>query len=358
MNNFAVENKSSEYPKWRESVDALKAFIAAHSDIRCTEQSLSVPEALRDKFYELVFQAQVGLTTDCVGDRFDDLKEIAQKCAEVRESLLSMSGLEEFRLTSTLENFLADPVATLAKPSFDIVLDAIQTDASSEEIEKKAQEKLPVFCNMIFRNAYESWAYYGIIAALKPKKFYAMLSPNTIDVHAVESPSITIGSQITSPERRIPEAVFETEEGSIFAMKSEVARELDFYGTKITRRRDFSAGGNTVDQNGHRVLLLYKLEALDKIGLIADRDEQYIRASDLMCEVLQAEEMAQVSYAVSFFDRIDAVRSKRPVQVLVMDDSAQFPNDILTKGPLPSFERRVVGKDEEELTKIALLLND
>lgn len=358
MKNLVFDVEQSETPNWRESLERLKRFVSAHPDIKCTKYSLSIPQELRDEFYEHVLQVQLELTECCVGARFAEAERIADQCIKVRERLLETSGLEEFRFASTLENFLSDPLATLAKPSFDIVLDAVQSGMSVEEVEEKACAKLPAFYDMVYRCAYEAWAYYGVVLALKPKKFYAVLSPNTVDVHAVESSSIIIGSQITSPERRIPEAVFETEEGKVFAMKSELARELDFYGRKITRRRDFSAGGNTTDQNGHRVLLLYKLESIDKVALIADRDESFIRVNDLMCEVLLTEEMKQPYYAASFFDRIEVLRSKRPVQVITLDETAQFPEEILSHEALPSFEKRVVGKNEEELTKIALLLND
>lgn len=356
MKNLVFESEQNKALAWQESLATLKHFVAEHPEIICDQRSLSVPPELRDEFYDQVQQVQFGITTYCVGDRFAEIQKIASLCIEMREKLLCASGLEELKFASTLENFLANPLATLAKPSFDIVLEAIQNDRSTSVVEEKAREKIPVFCEMVFRNAYEAWAYYGIVRALKPRKFYAVLSPNTIDVHAVESPSITIGSQITSPERRIPEAVFETENGSVFAMKSEVARELDFYGTKITRRRDFSAGGNTVDQNGHRVLLLYKLESLDKINLIADRDEHYVRTSDLMCEFLCAEEMEQISYAASFFNRAGVLRSKHPIQVLVLDDDAQFPQVVLEDKDLPTFERKVIGYEENELVNIASLL--
>ena len=282
--------------------------------------------------------------------------EIAGQCAYVRESLIRLSGLKEFRFPSGLENLIADPEKTLAKPIFDLTLDGLQKGLSSEEMEVRAADTLIPFCRELFRNAYEAWAYYGIIAALKPVKFYGIYSPDTVEVQTVSTDTIIVGAQITSPERRMPEAVFQTQDGRVFAVKNEVARELDFYGTKITRRRDTSSGGNTVDVIAHRVLLLYELAGIDKVSLIADRDKLFILPSDLTCEFLFPEEMEQPPWVAVFLQRINAVRSRRPVQVLTFDERGRFPEGMLADDTVPPMERKVIGLDPAKLLEVADLL--
>ena len=148
-------------------------------------------------------------------------------------------------LAAKLESFLSNPQAALAAPAFSPVLDALSGRLTEAEAEQEAARALARSCESLVRNAYEAWAYYGVIAELRPRRFWAVASFDGDDVRAVETDEVVAGWQAASPDRRVPEAVFQTEDGRLFAMKSEAARELDYYGFAATRGRDTSAGGNT-----------------------------------------------------------------------------------------------------------------
>lgn len=342
---------------WRDTFITLKEYTRSCEDITLTRQSLSVPEKRRKSFYMLVSKAQKALASHSLGNTISQGKELATHCAQMREKLILQTNLKEFRLASAIENFIEDPEATMAKLAFGIVLDGMQQGLTLEQMEEQSDRQIPPFCRDLFRNAYEAWLYYGVVAALEPKHFYGVYSSDTLEVQAVPTESITVGDQITSPERRIPEAIFVTKDERIFAMKSEVARELDYYGMRITRRRDFSCGGNTIDQIAHRVLLLYRLESLEKIPLLANRDKLYLLPSDLMCEFLLPQEIEQSHLVSLFVDRIKTVRSRHPVQVLTWDEKGTFPVEMSEDITVPSVQRRVIRLDEENLKEIAKLLN-
>lgn len=351
-------NINVETQDWIKALDMLRGYVVAHPELVVTSQSLSVPQNLRTEFFHRVTQVQLTLIEKILSNKVEEGLEVVRHCSLVRDELTKMSGLREFRLASTLENLIADPKETLAKPAFGIVLDGLQQGLTPEEMETRATKSLTQFFKELIRNAYEAWAYYGIVAALKPVRFYGVYSPDTVEVHAVETDSIVVGAQINSPERRMPEAVFETQDGRVFAMKSEVARELDFYGQKVTRRRDNSAGGNTIGIIAHRVLLLYEIDSVDKLSLIADRDKLFILPSDLMCEFLLPSEMEQPSYASLFVGRINMVRSKRPVQVLAFNEKGKFPEGFLEHNTVPPVERRTIGFETTKLQEIADLLTN
>jgi len=342
---------------WRSGFERLKAYVESNKDIVMTRQSLTIPETKREPLFRMVEETQKALALCWLGDEFRQGKELAGMCAQMKGRLTKGTNLKEFRLASALENFIRDPEMTMAKPAFGIVLDGLQQDLSREEIESRCARQIIPFCRDLFRNGYEAWLYYGIVACLRPIHFYSVYSPDTVELQAVDTESITVGDQITSPERRIPEAVFVTEDNRIFAMKSEAARELDYYGVKIVRRRDFSAGGNTVDQIAHRVLLLYRIESLEKVPLLADRDRLYLLPSDLMCEFLMPEEMEQPYQVSLFVDRIGTVRSRRPVQVLTWDEKGQFPDKMTEDTTAAPIERRIIRQDERKLKEIAALLD-
>ena len=135
--------------------------------------------------------------------------------------------------------------------------------------------------------------------------------------------------------------MFETKDGRVFAMKNEAARELDYYGVKIERRRDSSAGGNTAGLVGHRVLLLYRLDAVEDVAVTVDRQKRVQTPIDLLVEVLEPNDMGYPAYVSRFFD-----------------ESGEFPAGLLEDDSVAPIERRTVGFDEGKLADIARLLND
>lgn len=349
-------NASEQRVGWEESFSALRGFVDSHDRIRMTRQSLSVPVEVRGEFYELVDQVQMQLTRAVLASEADEAVRLAAMCGDVKERLMQMSGLAEFGLGATLERFADNPMRALAKPAFGIALDALQRGSGAEDIALRAREELLPFNATLQRCAYEAWAYCGIVAALNPKRFYAVHSPDTVELHAVSTDSITIGSQVSSPERRIPEAVFETDDGRFFAMKTEAAHELDFYGVRIERRRDTSAGGNTAGLLSHRALLLYRLGSLADVQVVADRGQMKLVPPDLFCEVLLPAEMEYPAYVSAFVERINAVRSRRPMQVLRKTGEGSFPDGMLEDRNVAPLEVRTVGYEEAELKRIADLL--
>ena len=343
---------------WRDDYRKLREFAAATEGIRLAPRSLTVPSEARGGFFGLVEQVQLGLARDVLGDEAKRVREAASRCADVRKRMLASSGLGAFHLAPTLESLLADADKTLAKPAFALVLDAVQGGLDEGALEEAAKSALPPFAASMFRNAYEAWAYFGVVEALGPAKFYAVSSPDTEEAHAVPAEEVWAASQATSPERRIPEAVFETKDGRVFAMKNEAARELDYYGVKIERRRDSSAGGNTAGLVGHRVLLLYRLDAVEDVAVTVDRQKRVQTPIDLLVEVLEPNDMGYPAYVSRFVERVNAARSRRPVQVVTFDESGEFPAGVLEDDSVAPIERRTVGFDEGKLADIARLLND
>lgn len=343
---------------WSDAYRRLQDYAAAHEGIRVAPKSLAVPPEARPRFYELVERVQLGLTEEVLGSEAGRVCEAARRCSAMRERVLNMSGLSAFHLAPTLESLMADAETTLAKPTFSLVLDAVGRGSSPEELEGAARVALPPFCSSLFRNAYEAWAYLGVVAALEPKRFYAAVSSDTEEVHAVRTDEVWAASQITSPERRMPEAVFETSDGRVYAMKNEAARELDYYGVRIERRRDSSAGGNTAGLLGHRVLLLYRLASVDDVAVTVDRQKRVQTPIDLMCEVLEPCDMSYPAYVSAFVERINAARSRRPVQVITFDESGTFAPGLLDDETVAPVRRVTVGFDEGKLADIAKTVND
>lgn len=343
-------------PDWAEGYSKLRTFVSERADIRMTEKSLSIPRIHREEFYRRIDEIGVSLAREVLGKQTEEAVRLASMCEQVRSDLVRQSNLKAFRLSASLENLIADPQTALAKPILGLILDGLQQRLCKEELESRAAQAMVPYARDLMRNAYEAWCYYGIVKMLKPVRFYGIYSADTVEVVPVETDEIRVGWQVTSSERRMPEAVFETEDGRTFAMKSEVGMEVSYYGMRITKKQDFSSGGNTMDQIAHRSLLLYQLEDKDSVGLLADRGKLYIRPTDLTCEVLLPDEMEKPYLASQFVQRINMVRSKRPVQVLTLDERGEFPAGMLNDPGVAPIERHVIGYESGRLEKIAELL--
>lgn len=343
---------------WPKAYEALRTFAAGQGGIVAVPKSLTVPADARPAFYERVEAARRALARRVLGGRLDEAAFVAGKCRAMRQRLLDASGLAAFRLAPTLEAFLTDVEAAVSKPAFSAVLDGLQNGRDAGEVLEAAGATLEEACSSLERNAYEAWAYCGVVSALDPVRFWTVESVDAYEVHAVASDEVTVARQTPSPERRIPEAVFETADGRVFAMKNEAARELDYYGLKIERRRDSSAGGNTAGLVGHRVLMLYRLGSVDEVDAVADRDRMRQTPSDLLVEVLAPRDMETPAYVSLFAARINAARSRRPVQVVTYDEAGKFPAGMEEDPDIAPVRRRVVGFDEGVLTEIAAELAD
>lgn len=336
----------------------LRSFVKDHPEIEASPTSLTIPGDMKDGFYEAVGFVQNALAEDALGGSMEDMIGLAARCSKVLDRIVSGSDLTEFNLPRALGLFVREPVAALSKPAFGLVLDALQRNWGFGLLREQADREMVAYRDLLRRCAYEAWAYYGVVASLNPVRFWEVFSPDTVEVLAMPTGVVSVGAQTTSPERRMPEAVFETQDGRYFAMKSELARELDFYGTKIRRRRDMSLGGNSADHTAHRVLLLYRIDGPDNVPLLADRDHLKVLASDLMLEVVLPDEIAEGLSGGMFAERISTMVSKRPVQILVEKEAPEYLEELAAMPDLPPFVVRRLGFEDGVLEEVSALLDE
>lgn len=340
---------------WPAAYQALGEYAASHDSIKMTKTSMSVPAVLREEFYDLVKQAQKQLCSAVLADGLDYANSLSASVAGVVSEIEDACGLESFVLGPSMDEFLEDPLYALSKPGFSFVLNGLQRGADCNEVIADARSDIEAFSRVLLRSAYEAWVYYGVVAALSPVKFYDVYSPDTVTVFAAQTKEVVAAKQVTSTDRRIPEAAFETADGRIFAMKSEASTELDYYGGSKPFR-DNSAGGNTAGLLTHRVLLLYRFGGLDQIAPIIDKQNHIQRPSDLMVEVLEPDDFRIPAFISTFVDRANGLKSKLPVQVVTRTDEADFPEGMQEDETVAPVCRRVAGFSESVLAQIASLV--
>lgn len=353
-----MSNMDRTEPGWLEAYETLKAFVAAHEDIRITPQSLRVPKTFRETFYAQIDQTALALASHLAGERLRELTALAERLSRVRERICAGSTLKAYRLPASIENLIASPEKAVSQPLFSLMLDALQNSLPSEELEDRATQLLLPFVGDLQRCTYESWAYLSVIEAWRPVRFFGIVTTDFAHLTVAETDEVTMGYQYTSPDKRLPETVFETADGRAIAVKTEVGLELDYYGEKVSRDKGYSSGGNTVNELAHRVLLAYRFPSPGEVALLADAEKNFVRPTDLTCSFLLPREMENEYLFSSFVRHLRMVRSLRPVQVLSFDERGSFPAFTAEDPLVPPWERIAVGYDEERLREIASKLNN
>ena len=347
-----LKNENAE-SSWREAYAELTEYVGQNPEIRITPQSMRIPKPLREGFYRRIDTVTKNLATGLAGVRLEEAKNIAQRIEWVREQIYTGSSLKRYRLPASVENLITDPEQAVSGPLFELVMDSLQHHLEPEEMEDRAEQLLRPFLKDLQRGAYEAWAYLSIIAAWQPVRFYGIVTSDFSKLTAAETDEVVMGHQVSSPDKRLPETVFETVDGRTLAVKCEVGLELDYYGEKVSREKGYSSGGDTTDELSHRVLLVYRFPTPQEVGLIADAERSFVRPTELTCSFLMPSEMENEYLFSSLVRHIRMVRSLRPVQVLSFDDSGSFPAAYAEDPRVPKWERVAVGYDTEQLRRIA-----
>ncbi len=341
---------------WREEYSALTDYVREHTEIRVTPQSLRIPKALREEFYARIDTAVNKLADAFAGRRMEEAKETAARIEAVRRRIYAESSLKRYRLPASIENLIAAPAQAVSRPLFELLMDSLQNGRNMEETEDRAGQLLTPFLKDLLRCAYEAWAYLTIIEAWQPVRFYGIVTTDFSRLTVSEADEVIMGYQFSSPDKRLPETVFETADGQTVAVKSETGLELDYYGEKVSREKGYSSGGNTVNEMSHRVLLAYRFPSPHEVQLIADAERNFVRPTNLTCSFLLPSEMENEYLFSSFVRHIRTVRSLKPVQLLSFDQNGAFPESLISDSRIPAWERTVVAYDSEQLKQIAAKL--
>lgn len=338
---------------WGAALADLRQWAADREGVSATRQMLSVARPVREAFYERVGTVQHLLADEVLGGERSAVERLAAELAAVCDDLCRDGDLGKVELPARLDAFAADPAAALEAPLQSIVIDALTGRLPLSDVDGHARQCVLETAEALRRAAYEAWVYLGIVAALRPVRFWAVAAGSDEAPCIVPTEVLTMGAQVPSRERRFPEAVFQRADGDVFALKCEAAREIDYYDALTPVARDTSAGGNTAGMLGHRVLLLYRLASPEEARATVDRKRRLQRFSDLAVEVLAPVEMENPSYLGAFISRLRTLRTRRPLVVATYDGKGAFPAAMEADNEVPPVDRCVAGLDRQALASIA-----
>lgn len=342
--------------EWGTALEALRQWAASCEDIVLTPSRISVPKTVRADFYRRAEEAQGLLAEAVLGDRLAEAEIVAERLCAVRDALCRRAGLSRYALAPRLEQFAADSRSAAARPLQALVLDAVSGALPLAEVDGAAREAATAPFEALVRAAYEAWVYLGVVSALGPVQFWALVPDGEGSVALAETDEVRAGWQVPSRELRVPEAVLRARDGARWALKMECAREIDYYDALAPVARDTSAGGSTHELVAHRVLLLYRLPDGSPAAPVVNRKKKLQVPCDLAVSVLAPREMENRSCLGAFIQRGQRLRTKRPLQVVTYGEAPGFPREMADDPAAPAVCCHQVGIDEGALDAVALEL--
>lgn len=339
--------------RWGTALEALRQWAQQADGVVLTPTRVSVDASVREDFYGRVAAVQEALVGAVLGSRLKEAEHLAGAVDAVRREICEHSGLSRYALAPRLEQFIADSRAMAARPLQGLVLDAVAGAVPLAEVDGRARQAVRPTFDSLLRAAYEAWVFLGVVAELAPARFWAVVPEEDGGVRLVATDEVRAGWQVPLRELRMPEAVFETDDGVTYALKMECAREIDYYDALAPVARDTSAGGDTHEMIAHRVLLLYRLDGLAAAGPLVDRRKKVQVPCDLAVTVLAPEEMSTPSYLGAFIARARKLRTRRPLQVVAFGAEAAFPSAMAKDKDAPSVAVHAAALDRGALAPVA-----
>lgn len=289
-------------------LDEVRAFVAAHPQIQVDPSGTAIPADCREELFDLLTAARVALVRQAAVDGGFAGAARARLAAD-RTALERDFGLA-MEVPSELQAFLDEGAEGASKLSLDTMLCWLQGALADDELAAEVASDASSQVKRLSQAAFELALYAEVLLALRPKRVFGVrtLDQKTVELYPIGR--FEVGMQDYFAVLRLPELVVEGERGA-FATKFELASEVDFYGSKPLRRRDYSMGGDSRGMVGRRYVLLYRLPSPDAAGIIANRDTGLVVAPTAMVGAVFADDVRETLYLRGTVQRCLALGSRR-----------------------------------------------
>jgi hypothetical protein len=330
---------------WLSYYDDIVSYLQSSDGIILTADALS----FTDQEQKVGFHSRLDAMTRAVAedslaamrDQADEeqivLAQSAKNFRLLASSLCSRCELSEIRLPAPMQGCLSDEPQVCKNLLFWPSLGLLRGNIAADAYLSATRESIAVLISDIRRSLYEAWAYYGIIDALAPVRFWDVLpsepgapsapgapgAPGAPSAHdgltIVPASCLRLGYQPPLVDYRLPEAVFVTQDGSCFAYKIEHSAELESY-KRPCGKLDFTKDGDTSAMVCRRVLLLYRLKSPTDVVPLAVRSKKHMLAPELMVEHLSASELLDERKRQAVCHRAELTGCIRPTQVVLASE--------------------------------------
>jgi hypothetical protein len=337
----------SRRSQWKQKYDVLKDYVAANSEIHIDMSEVSIPEHLRDGFYEHFDDVRNAVVEAHYGSLSLGMDALRENYVHTEKKIAERLGLERIELPVDLSSFLHNPREGLVRRLFNPLFDVVQEKITVDDFERMAYSDLTSTATELFRLGYESWAALALIHSLEPDAAFGVELNEDDEPFVVELKEIAFGRQFHHTAKRIPEFVLRSKKlGRHIAVKMPLASEVDTYYFPYKRpTKSKKRTGDTSFVLDSRVMFLSIVSDLKNIPVFADFYACTVESPDLMVEFLTEQDLANSDAALRVQKRVDIMKPRLGGRIVVMNP--EFDTD--TVKPMANIDIFPVGLDPSKI---------
>lgn len=349
-------------PQWKQKLDVLKEYISSNSEIYIDMHEISIPEHLRDKFYEYFDDIRNTFVEDFFTSLSLDVDTLCGNYNQSEKELIDCLKLESIDLPVDLMSFLHNPREGMVRWLYNRLFEMIQEKISIKDFEQIAENDLFSTTAEMYRLGYETWAIFTLIISLEPDKTYAVELDEEYNPIVGELKEVAFGRQFNHTTKRIPEFIIHSKKlNSYFAVKMPLGREVEAYYLphEIPKKMLRDRTGDTSYVLDSRVMFLSMLKNLDEIPVYAEISERKFESPDVIIEFLTEEDIDDADRISHIQTRAGIMKPKfgsaivvmNPGKTPVLESSAEgidvFSVGFDKAGFQPIFDKFMTGNEDE-----------
>ena len=336
--------------KWKEKYKVLTDYSAANPEIHIDVSEVSIPQHLRDTFYQH-FDA---IRNELVEEHCKSLPVAADTLSEnyVRseKEIIDLLGLQRVDLPMDLSSFLRNPKEGLTRVLYNRLFELVQGRINMDEFEQLADADLSATTANLWRLGYEPWAALVLIRLFEPDKAFAVDLDEDYMPYVRGLEEIAFGRQFHHVAKRIPEFILHSRKfDKHIAVKMPLAREVETYYIPVEPPvKPKKRTGDTSYALDFRTMFLSFVPNLKDIPVFADIHTRKIKSPDLMVEFLMHKELADPDALAGVKKRTEIMKPRLGTCLVVMDPAP----DAEIEKPAENIEVFAVGFDRSRLQPI------
>jgi hypothetical protein len=278
---------------WKQEYKLFGDFVAAHPEIIITANETSIPQAVRDEFYQRFDGFRKAVVESHYSFLPAEIGILSDNYCRIEKEVLELLALERIAMPTDLFSFLHNPKDGLIRALYNRTFDLLKGKTTIESFEQQAGEDIRTTAADLFRLGYEQWAALVWIKLLDPDQAFLVDLDDDYKPFLRELKDISFGRQAHHPTMRIPEFVLHSRKMDRYvAIKMMPAREIETFVVHVKPPvRPRRKTGDTSFALDCRVMAFFFLPALGKIPIVGDIYDGTITSPDWMVEYATGNEL-------------------------------------------------------------------
>jgi hypothetical protein len=334
--------------RWKAALSQLREFVAKNPEIIISANEISIPQSLRDEFYQRFDAVREGVVTDYLDVLPVNARILSEQYIQAEREVSDLLSIAKVGMPVDLHAFLHNPEAGLIRVLYNRLFDLLQGKIAEDQFEEMAVIDLRASATDLFRLGYERWVGLIMIKLLDPDQAFGVELDEDLKPYLSELSEISFGRQAHHPTLRIPEFVVHSRKfDCLVAIKMALALEIEGYVVAFKPAvKPKKKTGDTSLALDSRVMLLTFLKGPKDIPIYADIYECTRTSPDFVIDFISKQELGDGNALLQVNRRYEALNPKYGASLIVVGDSTASISDSIPNNMcavFAGFNQKVLG---------------